>query len=233
MEDNIYKFILSLLSEPEPVTGLGSKYDYAEERRGWNEVHGDKYENPHQGVYANKIQDAAHELIGIDTRRPVKKGHYLDISPKDRPGTGTRQNMVCADSACDIFLNANLPWPKDDSGKYSSYINYIEDSFDGIGKPGRLFKEHSKDFKPVKADELATGDILIYNLGGTQKHMVVVTNMYKSGFEAVHDQGHSEGPKQSKYYDWDWVRGGFSKFHKAYRYSPNVNDIAFKSVSES
>jgi hypothetical protein len=223
---SLYDQLINKLAEyfePEPEIGPGSEYDRGRENMIGIKVNRPLITNENQGPYANHISNTARNLIGVDTVRPVKKGDILDI------GGGKRKGLVCADSACDIFISSNLPWPKDKYGKMAGTIDYIEDAFEGRGMPGKLFKEHAKDFKKVKAEDLAAGDVLIFGSPTTQKHMVIVTQLFDNGFEAVHDQG-VDNPKVSKFYHYDWVVGKHNDFHKAYRYSPSNNNKAFQNL---
>jgi hypothetical protein len=148
--------------------------------------------------------------------------------------------MACATAACQIFNKANIPWPKDKYGNSVESIDYVIDAFDGRGEPGKLFSEHSEDFKPVGPGELARGDMLILDVAelinrsahGYQKHMAIITDVYEDGIEVVHDRG-SDEPKTSKFYTFEFLHGtqdSSGSFDRAYRYIPSVDNTAFKHL---
>mgnify|MGYP003153175153 CR=1 FL=1 len=211
---------------PPPETGYSSPADSVR----WDRLKRTPLENKNESPFADNIKFAAWDLIGTDT--------FL------RDG-GT--DMTCATAACQIFNQAKVPWPEDKSGNAVESIDYVIDAFDGRGNPGKLFAEHSGDFKPVGPGELAKGDMLILDMayGGThlneesqnpgwnyQKHMAIITDIYDSGIEIVHDRGVGE-PKTSKFFPFTWLYGNENDkgyFDRAYRYIPNINNSAFKHL---
>ena len=195
--------------------------------------------NKDQSEFADNIKSAAWDLIGTETYTRSFK-----------------EKRVCATAACQIFNKANIPWPTDKYGNSTESIDYVIDAFDGRGEPGKLFTEHSGDFKPVGPGELAKGDMLILDVDyspyrlwpsesdlenfaevdqrepGYQKHMAIITDIYENGVEVVHDRGPDE-PKSSKFYTFDFLYGDKDNapwFDRAYRYSPNVDNRAFQHL---
>ena len=190
-------------------TGIGSEADLTIDKRTFNT----KNINPDRSPVADLIVDSAYNRLNKDTVRPTALGTMRD-------------EWTCADATCDIVTDAGIPWPADKSGIPSSSIDYVIDSFDGRGEPGRLFSEHSHNFNHVGPGELASGDILILDVTGSQKHMALITGIYEDGIEVVHDSG-SSSPVYSKFYDLEFLNDNFDR---AYRYNPNKDNEAFSNL---
>ena len=142
------------LVNPPPETGYGSKADSVR----WSRMKNfPPTESEAQGPFADIIKSSAYDLIGTKT---YTRDYQTELTPS-MIAAGADSGMGCATAACQILNKSNIPWPKDKSGKPVETIDYIIDALEGRGEPGKLFSEHSEDFKPVGPGELARGDMLI------------------------------------------------------------------------
>ena len=205
-------------------TGEGTFFDHNYEERNFRSTYlGDYMDFESSDIKGSEHSDwivqSAYSSIGTDTSRPAQKDLW--------PG-GIRYDNVCADTACDAFTKASLPWPKGANGVYSSDIDFSIEAFQG-GKcksgtcGGDLNPGLSEQYEEITDPSLvAPGDVAFISGRG---HTVLVTQVYKDGVVEVVHTGGEMYPVHTKTYDkesWKFLFGGDVRSGIAFRFKGNL-----------